>query len=149
VIPALDLARGEFFANALPEWIGKYDDQGDTLVWGYHMFVRDWGEVLMRNPDKIQEYFAKVLDKQSFWNTKSTSNELVDVKTAEGATAIQQLLKPHGDTRLAVIRCQPLLLRFRAKIPYRGAMYQEAITSRMYSTTKTGKRVEVYSQLQG
>ena len=112
MIPALDLARGEFFANALLEWIGEYDDQGDALVWGYHIFVRDWGEVLMRNPDKIQEYFAKVLDKQSFWNTKSTSNELVDVKTAEGATAIQQLLKPYGDTRLAVIRCQPLLLRF-------------------------------------
>jgi hypothetical protein len=34
------------------------------------MFVREWGDVLIRNPDKIQQYFAKVLGHRGFWYVK-------------------------------------------------------------------------------
>jgi hypothetical protein len=96
-LPGVEKYAGgeEYFADALPGWIGDYDDQGDHFVWSYHMFVREWGEVLVRNPDKIQQYFPKVLGKRSFWNTENTSNKLVKVKTAEGASAITQLLEPY------------------------------------------------------
>jgi hypothetical protein len=103
-------SRGEeeFFADALPGWTGEYDDEGDALVWGYHMFVRDWGEVLLRNPDNIQQYFAKVLGERSFWNTHSASNELVDVKTAEDGTGIEHFLQLYevGDDTMSTLTSQ-------------------------------------------
>jgi hypothetical protein len=102
--------RGEeFFADALPGWIGEYDDQGDHLVWSYHMFVREWGEVLIRNPDNIQQYFAKALGERSFWNIENASNEPVKVRTLEGETAIAQLLQSYqvGGDSMSTLPFQP------------------------------------------
>jgi hypothetical protein len=86
-------AGEEFFAHTLPEWIPEFGDQGDRLVRSYHMFVCEWGEVLVRHPDGIQQYFAKVLGDQTFWNTKSASNEDVKVKTSGVEKAFEKLLK--------------------------------------------------------
>lgn len=72
----LDTAE-EFYAHALPQWLSTHDDQGHHLNWGYHMFVREWGEVLLRYPDKIQTYFASVLGPKSFWHV---NNQPSDVK---------------------------------------------------------------------
>jgi len=43
----------EYYAVALPSWIDEYGNQGDDLVWGYHMFVREWAEVLVGHPELI------------------------------------------------------------------------------------------------
>ncbi|KAL2060902.1 hypothetical protein VTL71DRAFT_8954 [Oculimacula yallundae] len=72
----------EFYAHALPRWLSTFDDQGDYLNWGYHMFVREWGEALLRYPNRIQTYFAKILGPKSFWQVEDNS-ETINVKCFE------------------------------------------------------------------
>jgi hypothetical protein len=93
LLPGSKYSEGEddYYADALPPWLGEYDSEGDVLVWGYHMFVREWAEVLVRYPDKIQKYFAQVLGSRSFWNTEDTAKG-VNITTAEGVTAVHDLL---------------------------------------------------------
>jgi len=76
-------SEDEYYADALPSWLGEYDNQGDRLVWGYHWFVREWSEVLVRHPEKIQKWFSEVLGSRSFWNSKHDYSGDVDVKTEE------------------------------------------------------------------
>ena len=93
-LPGSKKSQGDqdYFADALPPWLGEYDSKGDFLVWGYHMFVREWAEVLVRHPNGIQEYFAQLLGPRSFWNTEKRAKG-VEVITAEGPKAIQSLFE--------------------------------------------------------
>lgn len=81
----------DYYAFALPGWIGDYNNHGDHLVWGYHMFVREWCEVLMKHPDMIQKYFSEILGPRNFWNTDQSRNN-VKIRTAYGSDAILELL---------------------------------------------------------
>jgi len=86
----------EFYAHTLPEWLSNFNEQGEDLVRSYHMFVREWGDVLVRNPDHVQRYFTKVFGDQTFWNRKSVSEGTVEVKTWEGENAYDELLESYG-----------------------------------------------------
>ncbi|KAH6717311.1 hypothetical protein BKA61DRAFT_321465 [Leptodontidium sp. MPI-SDFR-AT-0119] len=92
--PNLALTAEEFYAHALPRWLSAFDNQGDHLNWGYHMFVREWGEVLLRYPDKIQTYFTKVLGPRSFWNVED-GQEGVEVKCFDQSIELEHILKSH------------------------------------------------------
>ena len=73
-----------YYADALPPWIADYDNHGDHLIWGYHMFVKEWAEALVGHPDKIERYFTQVLGSRSFWNEKPVAKASVRVTTLEG-----------------------------------------------------------------
>ncbi|KAK0101958.1 hypothetical protein ONS95_001233 [Cadophora gregata] len=93
--PGLPSTVEEFYAHALPQWLNTYDDQGHHLNWGYHMFVRDWGEVLLRYPDKIQTYFAKVLGSKSFWYIEDQPDN-VKVKCCDKSFGFEDLSKMYS-----------------------------------------------------
>ncbi|PVH81019.1 hypothetical protein DL98DRAFT_654227 [Cadophora sp. DSE1049] len=89
--PGLASTAEEFYAHALPQWLSTYDDQDHHLNWGYHMFVREWGEVLLRYPDKIQTYFAKALGPKSFWDVKGEQDG-VKLECFDTSLGIQDLV---------------------------------------------------------
>jgi hypothetical protein len=102
--PAPESSNEEYYADALPPWLGEYDNQGDLLIWGYHMIVREFGEVLVRHPDEIQQYFAKILGSRSFWYTKGSAKEKAEVRTVEGPTTLQKLLEPYQADDLSTVQ---------------------------------------------
>ncbi len=73
---ASSLTIQEFYADALPPWMAEFESQGDHLNWGYHMLVREWGEVFIKYPDKIQNYFSKILGPRSFWSSSDPDNDI-------------------------------------------------------------------------
>lgn len=97
----------EYYADALPTWIDKYDNMGDNLVWGYHMFVREWAEVLIRRPEYVQCYFAKALGRRSFWSTNQCSTDAVQIYPLEDFGLFRQMMlfKPEGYAGKKVSKC--------------------------------------------
>jgi hypothetical protein len=104
--PAPESSNEEYYADALPPWLGEYDKQGDLLVWGYHMIVREFGEVLVRHPDDIRHYFAKMLGSRGFWYTGGSIEEKTEVKTVQGSTTLQELLEPYQVDELSTAQSQ-------------------------------------------
>jgi len=96
----------DYYADALPTWIDEYEDMADNLVWGYHMFVREWAEVLIRSPEFIQCYFAKVLGQRSFWSTNQCSTDAVQIYPIEDFRIGRQvmLFKTEGHASKKVSR---------------------------------------------
>jgi hypothetical protein len=83
----------EYYADALPSWLQDYDNEGDSLVWSYHMFVREWGDVLVRYPNQIQHYFATALGSHGFWFLEEEEkSSTVNVKILENLTNISNVL---------------------------------------------------------
>jgi hypothetical protein len=96
----------DYYADALPTWIDEYEDMADNLVWGYHMFVREWAEILIRRPESIQCYFAKVLGQRSFWSTYQCSTDAVQIYPIEDFRIGRQvmLFKTEGHASKKVSR---------------------------------------------
>ena len=103
---AVDSAE-EFYADALPPWIGEYDNQGDNLVWAYHMFVREWGAILVRKPDEIQTYFAGILGERSFFHKGISVDKKVKVTAVDGSNTLQQILHPYHLNEVSTTTVQP------------------------------------------
>lgn len=82
----------EYYADALPMWLGEYDNEGDDLIWSFHMFVREWGEVLVKHPGQIQDYFAKILGNRGFWFVKSREDSGVRVKLIDTSTSLSTII---------------------------------------------------------
>lgn len=82
----------DYYADALPTWIDNYEDIADNLVWGYHMFVREWAEIIIQRPEYIQCYFAKVLGQRSFWSTKQCSTDAAQIYPIEDFRIQRQIM---------------------------------------------------------
>lgn len=102
--PTLASSNEEYYTDALPPWLGEYDNQGDLLVWGYHMIVREFGEVLVRHPDDIRQYFGKILGSRGFWYTEGSAKERAEVKTVQGSTTLQELLEAYQADALSTVQ---------------------------------------------
>lgn len=118
----------EYYSDALPPWVGRYDIHADDIVWGYHMFVREWGQVIVDYPAGIQQYFGQVLGPRSFWSFKPNTDSGVEIITSDTGVVKRPSLK----TEVAAMGTSQELTS-----PYVRDVLSEAQTAWIYSDEVT------------
>jgi hypothetical protein len=97
----------EYYADALPSWLHEYNDDYD-LVWGYHMLVREWGEVLVKYPDQIQHYFAKTFGNRGLWFVKEDGKFVVEVRILDNNVNLSGLPGLEDVEEMSTLKSQDL-----------------------------------------